>query len=62
MFNAREIQLMKRLGLKLDYFSLSDDDLVKIEETVGDFYAQESQKTDGAMEILLLCEDILYKL
>ena len=62
MFSAREIQLMKRLGLELDYFSLSDDDLVKIEETVGDFYTQESQKTDGAMEILLLCEDILDKL
>ena len=62
MFNAREVQLMKRLGLKLDYFSLSDDDLVKIEETVGDFYTQESQHADGAMEIILLCEDILDKL
>ena len=62
MFNAREVHLMKRLGLKLDYFTLSDDDLVKIEETVGDFNTQESQKADGAMETILLCEDILDKL
>lgn len=62
MFNSREIQFMKQLGLALDFSSLSDDDLVKIEEAVGDFYTQEAQKTGVATKKILLCESILDKL
>lgn len=62
MFNSKEIQIMKKLGLTLDFSSLSDDDLVKIEEAVGDFYTREAQKTERATETILLCESILDKL
>lgn len=62
MFNSREIQFMKQIGLALDFSFLSDDDLVKIEDVVGDFYTKEAQKTETATKEILLCESILDKL
>lgn len=62
MFEPKEIQFMKSLGLTLDFSSVSDDDLVEVESVVGDFYTQEAQRTDEATEKILLCESILYKL
>ena len=62
MFDLNEIRLMNKIGLTLDFSFLSDDDLVKIEDVVGDFYTKEAQKTDTATKEILLCESILDKL
>jgi len=53
---------MKRLGLAFDFSSLSDDELLRIEDVVGDFYTQEAQGTNEATETILLCESILDKM
>lgn len=37
IFTVQQVQMMKRIGLSLDFDSLSEDDYVKIEETVGDY-------------------------
>jgi len=62
MFHPKEIELMKRLGLAFDFSSLSDDELLRIEDVVGDFYTQEAQGTNEATETILLCESILDKM
>ena len=62
MFEPKEIQFMKSLGLTLNFASVSDEELVKVEAVVGDFYTQEAQRTDEATEKILLCESILDKL
>ena len=62
MFEPKEIQFMKSLGLTLNFASVSDEDLVEVEAVVGDFYTQEAQRTNEASEKILLCESILDKL
>lgn len=62
MFHPKEIELMKRLGLTINFSSPSDNELVRIEEVVGDFYTQEAQETNAATETILLCESILDKM
>lgn len=62
MFDKREIDFMRGIGLDLDFSFLSDDDLVRIEEVVGDIYTQEAQKTNASTETILVSESILDKL
>lgn len=61
MFYSKEIRLMKKLGLNFDFSSLSNDDLVKIEKAVRDFYTQEIQRTSASTKVFL-CETILGKI
>lgn len=63
MFNQKQKEFLKSLGLNLDFDNLSDDDLVLIEDTVADklqrsgFSANNEPTSSGKM-----CESILDKL
>lgn len=60
VFNEKQINLMQKIGLHLDFEHLSDDDWVLIEEKVGDYYnlntLDEDYKPNAEGRI---CESIL---
>ncbi len=62
-FTVQQVQLMKKIGLSIDFDNLSADDYVKIEETVGDHLALHGMDNgylpneDGR-----ICESILDRL
>ena len=62
MFNAKEIDFMKKIGLNFDFSSLTDDEFIDIESIVGDYYTKKAQSTSRQTEEILLCEAILDKL
>lgn len=62
MFNAKEIDFMKKIGLNFDFSSLSDDEFIEVESTVGDYYTKKAQSTSKVTAEILMCEAILGKL
>ena len=62
MFNAKELDLMKKIGLVLNFSSLTDAEFIKIESVVGDYYTKIAQSTNSATKDILICESILDKL
>lgn len=63
MFDEKQIEYMKSIGLNMDFDNLTDDDLVKIEDVVSDrlrvvgFDENDKITTEGK-----LCESILDEL
>ena len=63
MFNEKQIEYMKSIGLNMNFDNLSDDDLIKIEDVVSErlqvvgFDEDDKITTDGKM-----CESILDEL
>ncbi len=63
VFNARETELLIRMGIPVNFASYTDDDWCDLEEKVGDYLLTRClddryyPNEDG-----LICEDILDKL
>lgn len=58
--NEEQINFLKRIGLDFDYSkSLSDEECIKIEEKVGDYYTFISQNEIKDEFEIRLCESIL---
>jgi predicted AAA+ superfamily ATPase len=63
MFTEKEISLMRKFGLDLDFDNLSDDDYVHIEDVVARKMVQTCLDEDyNPNEEGLVCEEILDKL
>lgn len=63
MFTQEQIHFMESLGLLLDFSNLSDEDYVRIEDTVGDAYTAEVENHKSEVtHVISLCEEILNKL
>lgn len=65
MFNAKEIALMKSIGLDIDFNNLSEDDdyWVEIEEKVGEYLTLQCLGDDYTPnESGIICETILDKI
>ncbi|WP_353106247.1 hypothetical protein [Acetoanaerobium noterae] len=58
--NEEQINFLKRIGLDFDYSkTLSDEECIKIEEKVGDYYTSISQNEIKDEFEIRLCESIL---
>ena len=63
MFNSKQIEYMKSLGLNFDFDVLSDDELAEIEETVGEALQKSGFDKDyKATKEGKMCESILDQL
>ena len=62
MFNEKQIAFLKSLHLDVDFSSLSEEDLIRIEGVVGDRYTEAAEKTNEATDFILMCESILDQL
>lgn len=60
LFDMRQINFMRSIGLDLDFDNLSDDDFCTIEETVADKLTYAGFDKDyNATDVGRMCEDIL---
>ena len=63
MFDKKEIDFMKSIGLNFNFDDLTDDNYLEMEETVGDTMCFKGLDEDyEPNEIGLLCLSILNKL
>ncbi len=63
MFTENQIKFMQLLGIEADFDNLSDDELVQIEERVGNELQRAGFGIDNAItDTGKLCESILDKL
>ena len=60
MFNEKQINFIKSLGLEVDFNNLTDDNLAKIEEAVADEIQQSGfDINDNITDAGEMCESIL---
>ncbi len=63
MFTENQIKFMRSLGIEVDFDNLSDNDLVQIEERVGNELQRSGFGIDNTItDTGKLCESILDKL